>query len=45
MPLTPGSAQLLDETHESSIRHYVWGTVIVMMGLFTLFGIWFLLGG
>lgn len=41
----PMTAPLLEELRESSIRHYVWGATIVMMGLFTLFGIWFLLGG
>ncbi|MDH4097096.1 MAG: hypothetical protein OEW25_01470 [Nitrospira sp.] len=45
LPVSPRTARLLDELRESSVRHYVWGTVIVMMGLFTLFGIWFLLGG
>jgi len=44
-PVPPRNARLSDEMRESSIRHYVWGLVIVMMGFFTLFGIWFLLGG
>lgn len=44
-PVLPRNARLLDELRESPIRHYVWGAVIVMMGFFTLFGIWFLLGG
>lgn len=43
--MPPRNASLLDESRESSIRHYLWGTVIVVMGLFTLFGMWFLLGG
>jgi hypothetical protein len=41
----PRTTPLWDELRESSIRHYVWGATIAMMGLFTLFGIWFLLGG
>lgn len=45
MHMTPRRARLFDERHESSIRHYVWGTVIVVMGLLTLRGSWFLLGG
>lgn len=45
LPVPPRNARLLDELRESSIRHYVWGVVLVMMGFFTMFGIWFLLGG
>ncbi len=41
----PSTTRLLEELRESSIRHYVWGATIVMMGLFVLFGMWFLLGG
>ncbi len=30
---------------ESPLRDYVWGSIIVAVGAFTVFGIFFLLGG
>ena len=39
------SARLWDEMRESPVRHYVWGFVIVLMGVCTIFGYWFLFGG
>ena len=30
---------------DSPLRHYVWGALIVAVGVFTVFGMWFLLGG
>ena len=30
---------------DSPLRHYVWGALIVAFGVFTVFGMWFLLGG
>ena len=30
---------------ESPLRDYVWGSIIVVIGVFTVFGMFFLLGG
>jgi len=39
-----GTAWRPDWQTDFPFRHYVWGTLIVAMGLFTIFGIWFLFG-
>lgn len=39
----PALRQLRNE--ESPIRDYLWGVVIVLMGVFTVFGYWFLFAG
>ena len=39
-----GSVWRPDWPTDFPLRHYVWWTLIVVMGLFTIFGIWFLFG-
>ncbi len=39
-----GTAWRPDWQTDFPFRHYVWGALIVAMGLFTIFGIWFLFG-
>ncbi len=40
-----GRLPMSDQLFESPVRHYVWGVVLVLIGLFTMFGVWFILAG
>lgn len=45
-PLIPKRSLLqLKLWDDSPLRHYVWGALILAVGAFTVFGMWFLLGG